>query len=174
MTTPLTRNDKIRRLAIALAVIGCLVALGFAVASTREVDAVGDPIPERGDPCDVEFSGDVDELPTCDPEITPIGEVVERLYPARDSEALQQVQVGVDLGPRYDGVLVVGPEQIEPPDDQLVRQPALNQVFFSPGEGRVVEEWAPGRNCVRAVVWPVVEGRGGDGTRNVDWCFEVT
>jgi hypothetical protein len=168
----LTARDKVRRLLIALAVIGCVVALGVAIGSTREVDEQGDPIVESGDPCDVQVSGEVDELPTCDPAETPIDDIVERLFPARDSEALQQVQIGVDLGPRYRGTLVVGGQEV--PEEQLVRQDALNQVFFSPGDGQVVEEWSPGRNCVRAIVWPVVEGRDSDSTRSVDWCFEVT
>jgi hypothetical protein len=168
----LTRADKARRLGIALVVIVCVIGLGFAVGSTREIDADGDPIAESGDPCDIGFSGDVDDLPTCDPSPTPIGEIVERYFPPRDSEALQQVQVGLDLGPRYDAVLVV--DGIEVPDRETVRVDGVNQVLFSPGDGLTVEEWAPGRNCVRAIVWPIVEGRDGDGTRNVDWCFEVT
>jgi hypothetical protein len=172
VTATLTSRDKARRLAIALVVIALVVALGWAVSSTREVDADGDVIAESGDPCDVGFSGDVDELPSCDPAATPIGEIVERLFPPRDSEALQQVQVGVDLGSLYDGVLEVDGREV--PEEEVVRVAGVNQVLFSPGEGLTVEEWDPGRNCVRAIVWPIVEGRGGDGTRNVDWCFEVT
>lgn len=168
----MTTRDKVRRLLIALAVVACIAALGIAVASTREVDERGDPIPERADPCDVEVSGDAVDLPACDPAEPALGEIVEQLYPPRDSEALQQVQVGVDLGPRYTGILVV--DGVEVPDSQLVRVDGVNQVFFSPGDGQVVDEWAPGRNCVRAIVWPVVEGRGGEGTRSIDWCFEVT
>lgn len=168
----MTTRDKVRRLLIALAVLACVAGLGFAIASTREVDANGDPIPERADPCGVTLSGeDVDAGP-CNPRPEALGEVVEQLFPARDSEALQQVQVGVDLGARYTGTLVVG--GVEVPELQLVRQDALNQVFFSPGDGQVVEEWTPGRNCVQAIVWPVLEGRGGDGTRTIEWCFEVT
>lgn len=171
-TTSLTPRDKARRLAIALAVIVCVAGLGLAIATTREVDDSGDPITERGDPCAVEFTGEAAELPECDPEAPALGEIVERLYPARDSEALQQVQVGVDLGPRYTGTLVVG--GVEVPDSQLVRVDGVNQLFFSPGDGQVIESWEPGRNCVRAVLWPIAEGRGGEGTRSVDWCFEVT
>lgn len=171
-TTTLTTRDKVRRLAIALVVVGCVAGLGLAVATTREVDESGDPIAETGDPCAVELTGEAVDLPACDPEAPALGEIVERLYPARDSEALQQVQVGVDLGPRYTGTLIVG--GVEVPDAQLVRVDGVNQVFFSPGDGQVVDAWAPGRNCVRAVLWPIAEGRGGEGTRSVDWCFEVT
>jgi len=168
----LTTRDKVRRTLIALFVLACIAGLGLAVASTREVDANGDPVAERDDPCDVVLSGDDVEAPPCDPQPAALGEIVEQLFPGRDSEALQQVQVGVDLGPRYTGTLVVRGTEVPP--EQLVRQDALNQVFFSPGDGQVIEEWEPGRNCVRAVVWPVAEGRGGDGTRSIEWCFEVT
>ena len=116
--------------------------------------------------------GDVEEFPDCDPQEPVSSEIVEQLFPPRNSEALQQVQVGIDLGPGYTGTLVVDGEEV--PDDQLDERPELNQLFFSPGEGRVLEEWLPGRNCVRAIVWPMSEGRDGDSTRDVDWCFEVT
>ncbi len=166
----LTPRDKARRLAIALLVLVCIGGVAVAVASTREVDANGDTVLEGGDPCEVLISGEDVDAPACDPNDEPIGEIVEQLFPARDAEALQQVQVGVDLGGRFTGVLVV--DGTEVPESQLVRQPALNQVFFSPGEGQVVEEWEPGRNCVRAIVWPIIEGRSE--SRTVDWCFEVT
>ena len=166
----LTRRDKTRRLLIAMFVVACVAGVAVAVANTREVDAEGDPILDSGNPCEVLVSGNDVDAPACDPNDDTLGEIVEQLFPAADAEALQQVQVGVDLGNRFTGVLVV--DGVEVPEEQLVRQPALNQVFFSPGEGQVVEEWEPGRNCVRAIVWPIVEGRVE--SRNVDWCFEVT
>ena len=166
----LTPRDKARRLGIALLVVACVAGIAVAVASTREVDANGDTVLESGDPCEVVLSGDEVEAPACDPDREAISGIVEQLFPARDAEALQQVQVGVDLGSRFTGVLVV--DGTEVPESQLLRRPALNQVFFSPGEGQIVEEWEPGRNCVRAIVWPIIEGRAE--SRTVDWCFEVT
>jgi hypothetical protein len=166
----LTAADKRRRLLVALLVIACIAGIGVAINSTREVDANGDVIADRGSPCEVVISGEDVDAPACDPSDETLGEIVEQLFPAADSEALQQVQVGIDLGNRYTGVLVV--DGVEVPESQLVRQEALNQVFFSPGVDRVVEQWEPGRNCVRAIVWPIAEGR--TESRNVDWCFEVT
>jgi len=166
----LTAADKRRRLLITLVVIACIAGIGVAINSTREVDANGDVIAESGNPCEVVLSGEDVDAPACDPSEDNLGEIVEQLFPAADSEALQQVQVGIDLGNLYTGVLVV--DGVEVPPDQLVRQDALNQVFFSPGDGQVVEQWEPGRNCVRAIVWPIAEGR--DESRTVDWCFEVT
>ena len=166
----LTRRDKVRRTAIALVVVAAAGGLAFAGFRTREVDANGDAIVDSGDPCEVTVSGADVDLPACDPNREPAASVVEQLFPAEGAEALQQVQVGVDLGPAYTGALYI--DGIEVPEDQLVRVEALNQIFFSPGEGRVVDEWRPGRNCVRAIVWPIVEGRSE--SRDVDWCFEVT
>ena len=166
----LTTADKRRRLLISLAVVACIAGIAVAIASTREVDANGDVVTQSGSPCEVTISGEGVDAPACNPTDDSLGEIVEQLFPAADSEALQQVQVGIDLGSRYTGVLVV--DGVEVPPDQLVRQDALNQVFFSPGDGQVVEQWEPGRNCVRAIVWPITEGR--DESRTVDWCFEVT
>lgn len=163
--------DKLRRVGIAVVVVACIVGLGIAIAGTREVDPSGEAVVEQGDPCEVLISGDEVDAPACDPNREETADIVEQVFPARDSEALQQVQVGIDLGNRYTGVLVVN--GIEVPEEQLVRQEALNQVFFSPGEGQVIEAWTPGRNCVEAIVWPITEGRSA--SRPVpQWCFEVT
>jgi hypothetical protein len=166
----LTGRDKARRLAIALVVLACVAGLAFAIRGTREVDANGDAIVESGDPCGVEISGSPDDVPACDPQDDELREAVEALIPAPDSEVLQQVQVGIDLDNRYTGVLVVN--GIEVPSSQTQRRDGTNQLFFSPGDDQVLEEWAARRNCVRAVVWPIAEGR--EESRNVDWCFEVT
>lgn len=169
----LTPADKRRRLGIALLVVACAGGLAAAGLRTREVDADGDTIIESGDPCEVTVSGDGGDLPACDPagaDDDAAGDVVEQLFPADGAEALQQVQVGIDLGAAYTGTLYV--DGIEVPEEQLVRVEALNQLFFAPGDGQLIEEWRPGRNCVRAIVWPIVEGRSE--SRDVDWCFEVT
>jgi hypothetical protein len=170
----LTTQDKVRRTAIVLLVLACLVGLGVAVAQTREVDALGDPVTEDRDPSDVVESGDAEVLATVpplpDPNAPDLDDIVEQLYPARDSEALQQQQVGIDLGPTYTGVLVLN--GVEIPEEQLQRRPELNQVFFQPGDDLAVEELTPGRNCVTALVWRVEETR--EDSRAVNWCFEVT
>lgn len=166
----LTAADKLRRTGIALLVVACAGGLTAAGLRTREVDDNGDAIVESGDPCEVTVSGEGADLPACDPEREPEASVVEQLFPADGAEALQQVQVGVDLGPAYTGSLYI--DGVEVPEEQLVRVEALNQIFFSPGDGQLIDEWRPGRNCVRAIVWPIVEGRAE--SRDVDWCFEVT
>lgn len=166
----LTRTDKLRRTGIAVLVLACVGGLAVAGFRTREVDDNGDTVVESGNPCEVTISGEGADVPACDPDREPAPSAVEQLFPADGAEALQQVQVGVDLGSAFTGTLYI--DGIEVPEDQLVRVEALNQVFFSPGDGQVIEEWEPGRNCVRAIVWPIVEGRSE--SRDVDWCFEVT
>ena len=170
----MTTQDKLRRTAIVLLVLACLAGLGVAVSRTREVDANGDPIAREQDPSGVAESGDSEILATVpplpDPNAPDIDDIVEQLYPARDSEALQQQQVGIDLGPTYTGVLVLN--GVEIPEEQLQRRPELNQVFFQPGDDLAVEELTPGRNCVTALVWSATETR--ENSRAVNWCFEVT
>jgi len=170
----LTTSDKVRRVVITLFVVACVAGLGVAIASTREIDDRGEEVPGADGRDDVTLSGDEEALGTVPPppddDDTGFDDVVEVLFPPRDSEQLQQVQAGIDLGNRYTAVLVVN--GIEVPESQLVRRPETNQVFFTPGDDLVLEAWAPGRNCVQAVVWEITGSR--DDSRTVDWCFEVT
>lgn len=170
----LSTRDKVRRTVVALVVLACLGGVAVAVASTREVDPLGEEVRESGDAGDVTVSGDHEALGTLPPVPDgdgPGGQAVERLYPPSDSQQLQGVQAGIDLAARWTGTLVVN--GVEVPESQLVRRPETNQVFFTPGPGLVLEEWYAGRNCVRAVIWEVTGSRE-DGSRTVDWCFEVT
>lgn len=98
------------------------------------------------------------------------GDYVEDLIPARDSQVPQQSRVGIDLVTGWSGTLVIN--GIEIPEDELSETPELGLIEYSPGEGRTVEQLSGGRNCVRAVVWPLSEGRD-EGARDIGWCFEV-
>lgn len=97
-------------------------------------------------------------------------EYVEQLIPQRDNQVPQQQPLGIDLVTGWTGVLVVNGTEI--PEDELDVTPELGLVQFTPGEGRTVEQLEGGRNCVTAIVWPLSEGRA-EGSRNVQWCFEV-
>ena len=92
--------------------------------------------------------------------------------PPRNSEILRQDVTGVDLRPGWTGVLIVN--DVEIPEDQLDLDnlESLGQVLFTPGDGKAVERYEAGENCVTAVVWRVEESRAN--SRNVDWCFNVT
>ncbi|HET6952163.1 MAG TPA: hypothetical protein VFI47_17410 [Acidimicrobiales bacterium] len=96
--------------------------------------------------------------------------VVEALLPARGDQVPQQSTVGIDLVPDWSGTLVVGGTEI--PADELQVTPELGLIQFTPGEGRAVEGFDAGQNCVSAVIWPIADGRGVD-DRTVNWCFTV-
>ncbi len=71
---------------------------------------------------------------------------MEHLVPRNGAEVLRQSELGIDLAPGYEGTLVVN--GVEMPTAQLRLVPEQNQVFFTPGEGKVIDE-LPGRPDVR-------------------------
>ena len=85
---------------------------------------------------------------------------------------LRQAELGIDLAPGYDGTLAVNGIDI-PVEDQR-RVPEQNQVFFTPSEGKAVEELRAGPNCASATVWKAAEGPGTANDRTFSWCFEAT
>jgi len=95
---------------------------------------------------------------------------LEQQVPAPGSLVLRQSQVGVDLAPEYTGYLVI--DGIRIPEDQYYREPALNQVFFTPGEGSDIEEFEPGAHTITAVFWKIPEGEAA--ARRVTWRFNVS
>lgn len=97
--------------------------------------------------------------------------VVERVVPRNGAEVLRQSEVGIDLVPGYEGTLEVGGVTIPPDELRLV--PELNQVWFQPGDGKVLEALPLGRICVVATVWESARGRG-PGDLRYTWCFDVT
>ena len=135
------------RLLIAVLMVAALAAL---YAGVRATDTGGgeDRVAVRGQP-----------------------EVVERLIPGRDDEVIRQAELGIDLGPGYEGALVVNGAPI--PDDQLRLVPEQNQVYFRPGDGQAVEQLQAGPNCVEAIVWKSSQGRGTADDRSFTWCFEA-
>lgn len=98
-------------------------------------------------------------------------DAIETLIPARGSQVPQQQTVGVDLAGGWDAALSVNGVEIPPDELQVTRE--LSLVQFTPADGRIVEQFQPGENCVEATIWPLSEGRDGDETRTVGWCFEV-
>ena len=96
--------------------------------------------------------------------------VVDALIPAANTQVPQQSSVGIDLVAGWDGVLRIN--GVEIPEDELVKTPQTWLIIFTPGDGKAVEEFETGRNCVTAVIWPIADGRGA-ADRQVPWCFEV-
>lgn len=98
---------------------------------------------------------------------------VEMLVPARDTPtAIRQAEIGIDLAPGWDADLRINGVDI--PEDEERDSPALNQVFFKPGPGKVIESLEPGPVQVTAIIWRPVDGETRDnGSRSVTWSFRV-
>jgi hypothetical protein len=98
---------------------------------------------------------------------------VEQLVPARDTPtAIRQAEIGIDLVPGWDADLRIN--GVDVPEDEERDNGPLNQVFFKPGEGKVIEALAPGEVTVTAFIWRPTQGETRDqGGRTVSWTFRV-
>ena len=96
---------------------------------------------------------------------------IEQLIPRKGAQTQRQSELGIDLAPGYEAALIVDGTPI--PDDQLRRIPAQNEVFFTPGEGKAIEELDAGQVCVTAVIWKSAVGRGVS-DQPFQWCFATT
>lgn len=95
---------------------------------------------------------------------------VRTVSPEPDSLQLRQTEIYVELDPTYTGTLAVNGTPI--PDDQLDVIEGLNRYSYTPGEGKEIDELAPGRTCA-AVTFDLAVTPGGDpGTYR--WCFNVS
>jgi len=92
---------------------------------------------------------------------------VRQLVPLPGDRVLRQQRVGVTLDAAYTGVLQIN--GVEIPEDQLERVAGLNQIFFTPGQGKEVESLGPDRNCAAVVLWRYDQSR--DQSRRYAWCF---
>jgi hypothetical protein len=106
-----------------------------------------------------------------EPEAGTIDSAVEQVVPGDGEAALRQSQIGVDLETGWTGVLAVDGTEI--PEDQLRRNDPLNQVFFTPGEGQVIEELDPGNHNASALIWRTASQTRNEG-RTVNWEFRVS
>lgn len=97
---------------------------------------------------------------------------VEFLFPERGSNVLRQSEIGADLDPGRTGVLLIDGTEI--PEDQLRRNEPLNQVFFSPAEGKEIEQLAPGAHTAAVVHWSPVESETRADADTCVWSFEVS
>jgi hypothetical protein len=94
-------------------------------------------------------------------------DVLERVIPEDGSTEPRQSEFGVDLAPGYDGTLIVNGTEI--PRDELRRVPAQNEVYFTPGKDKIIDE-LNGPVTVRAVVWKSSVGRGKQ-DQTFQWTF---
>lgn len=98
-------------------------------------------------------------------------DVVERVVPRNGAHVPRQTEIGIDLKSGYEGALIVNGVSI--PTEEMRLVPEQNQVFFTPGEGKILEQLPPGRTCVTAIAWRSADGRGTNDLR-FQWCFDVT
>ncbi|MGI9120190.1 MAG: hypothetical protein ACR2G7_08750 [Acidimicrobiales bacterium] len=104
-------------------------------------------------------------------DIALTGDAVERLVPSQGSQVLRQTEIGIDLAPEWTAVLLVDGKEI--PEDQLRRVDAQNQVFFTPGPGKEIEQLEAGTVSVTAMVWRPVAGETRADADVVRWTFQV-
>lgn len=132
-----------RRIVITLAVLAAFA--GFWFAGTQR--AVETPVSQR-DPA------------------------VEAVEPADGSPvAVRQARIGIDLTIGHEAVLEI--QGVEIPDDQLDRNAPLNQVYFQPGEGKIIEEFAPGPVSATAIIWNELDGETREEGHSFTWTFRV-
>ncbi len=101
---------------------------------------------------------------------------VEALIPGDGDEVLGQQRVGIDLAPGWTGELTILPatgQVVTLPEGEVERVTELDQIFFQPGPGKVVERLPGGQNCISATIWDRVQGREASERTEV-WCFSVT
>ena len=100
-----------------------------------------------------------------------IDSAVERVVPGSGDAALRQSEIGIDLEAGWTAVLAIDGQEI--PEDQLRRNEPLNQVFFMPGAGQVIDELPPGPHRASALIWRQADQTREDG-RTVNWRFRVS
>lgn len=97
---------------------------------------------------------------------------VQGFYPARESTVPRQTQIGIDLVPGWDADLRINGVDI--PDDEERKVGGLNQVFFTPGKGEIIESLAPGEVVVTAFIWRPAQGETREnGARSVTWRYRA-
>lgn len=158
--SPSIRRPQWPLLLASLAIAGCLVAIGLAVAgSVTGRDALN--------------------LPTVIEQIDPLPAAVR--VPA-------QTSVFIDLQSGYEGVLVIDGLVLETvnidslkdknkPGQQItlppttVYEPGNATLTFNPSDDAEISRFTQGEHRVKVVYWKVLEGRGS--ARSFTWTFNV-
>jgi hypothetical protein len=94
---------------------------------------------------------------------------IDAIVPNASTLDLRQARIGVDLSDRYDGALQL--DRIELPDTEVERVVGLNQIFYTPGRGKVTGALSPGRHCATAIYWLASQSRAE--AASYSWCFNV-
>jgi hypothetical protein len=103
-------------------------------------------------------------------EVGVSGDIVERLIPSRDEEALRQTPVGVDLDDGWAlGRLTIN--GVDTREDEWEVTAGLGLYQFRPASGKTVETLVADRNCAQAEVFQLVDPTN---SRMIDWCFTAS
>jgi len=137
-------RDTPRRILFGLLLLGAAGLMWWATQDTRPSGKSG---------------------PTRDPAI-------EAIFPTDGSDILRQAEAGIDLAEGYRASLSANGVAI--PADQITGvdqdgQPSLARYSFSPADGKVIETWRTGQNCMTATYWPADSGPGLSTTYT--WCW---
>lgn len=142
---PLTAADRRHRVFVGVGLALAAALMALAIARTNTDDPTVEAISTRPD--------------------------IEQLIPRKGAQTQRQSEIGIDLAPGYEAALIVDGTSI--PDDQLRRVVAQNEVFFTPGEGKAIDELDAGQICVTAIIWRSAVGRGVS-DQPFQWCFNTT
>lgn len=99
----------------------------------------------------------------------PESRVIHELIPGEDDTVLLQHRVGVLLEVGWDASLTVNGTPI--PEEDLNRSLELGQIFFQPGEDKVLQSLEPGQNCATAQFW--LQEHGPEESHTRTWCFNA-
>ena len=105
-------------------------------------------------------------IPAGDPEQLPAA--VDRYAPQDGDITINPVKVLIDVQPYYEVRFVIDGTTIPVSDMDVIIETGRYQ--FEPGEGKIIERWAPGEHTVVAT-W--IGGTAGTDAGTLVWTFRV-
>jgi hypothetical protein len=101
---------------------------------------------------------------------TTLPNAIEELIPNPGSVVSPQSTIGVNLRDDLSGALQF--DRAEIPKDQLVEQPTVGILTFSPGPGKDLAKFPPGEHTITVVYWSRSATRE-EGSTSYSWKFNV-
>lgn len=105
-----------------------------------------------------------------DDDDTTLPSEVESVVPVAGALVSPQDEVGVDLVDTHTGRLAIDGETV--PFDQVTRVDPLGQIYFRPGDGKIVQRFAAGTHRATVTYWPKQETEESAGA-SFTWTFRV-
>jgi hypothetical protein len=97
----------------------------------------------------------------------PVSGIIESTTPADGDNIPQQGTITIDLQSGWDGSLNI--DQVNIPDNQLIKVPEQGLITFQPGAGKALEYFPAGQNCAILTYWQSTVGPEESFTHR--WCF---